>query len=104
MYTYEGSGTAGTALTLFDTAHMVDNNFGGTGTSCGTSCNLVVGFFRGDPTYNLENWKLGDLFHTNPVVVSSPSVYFMIRGNADRPLLIHSATITNGKLPTRTRL
>jgi Tfp pilus tip-associated adhesin PilY1 len=70
MYTYKGT------MTLFDTSHMADNDFGGAGTSCGTSCNLVVGFYRGDPTYNLEGWKLGDLYHTNPVVINTPSAYF----------------------------
>ena len=76
MFTYTGSGTAGSTLTSFDTSNMADRNFGGTATSCGTLCQLVVGFFRGDSTYNLEYWKLGDLFHTNPVVVASPSLYF----------------------------
>jgi len=38
--------------------------------------NLVVGFYRGEPAYNLENWKLGDLFHTNPAIVKTPLQFF----------------------------
>jgi Neisseria PilC beta-propeller domain len=36
----------------------------------------VVGYFRGDPAYNPEGWKLGDIFHSNPVTVGSPSGSF----------------------------
>lgn len=36
----------------------------------------VVGYFRGDTTYNDDDWKLGDIWHSNPVVLTSPSPYF----------------------------
>ena len=76
MWTYKGA--SGNALTLFNTTYMTDADLGGgtSATTCGTLCNLVVGFYRGDPTYNLESWKLGDLFHTNPIIVKTPNQYF----------------------------
>ena len=36
----------------------------------------VVGYFQGDPAYNPDNWKLGDIFHSNPITIGSPSAYF----------------------------
>ncbi|PKN50759.1 MAG: hypothetical protein CVU55_15355 [Deltaproteobacteria bacterium HGW-Deltaproteobacteria-13] len=36
----------------------------------------VVGFFRGESTYNLENWKLGDIFRSKPITVGTPSFFF----------------------------
>ena len=72
MWTYKGSG-----MTSFDTSSMKDADFGGTSTTtCGTLCTSVVGFYRGESAYNLENWKLGDLFHTNPMAVKTPAQFF----------------------------
>ena len=40
----------------------------------------IVGFVRGESAYNLESWKLGDIFHSNPVTIGTPSAfYFDIR-------------------------
>jgi hypothetical protein len=36
----------------------------------------VVGYFRGDTTYNPDNWKLGDVFRSTPITVGEPSQYF----------------------------
>jgi len=41
----------------------------------------VIGFYRGESSDNLELidgniWKLGDLFHTNPVAVKTPTKFF----------------------------
>jgi Tfp pilus tip-associated adhesin PilY1 len=77
-------------MTSFDTSNITDADLGtGTSTStcttqtgtCGTvtngcACGAVVGFYRGDSTYNLEQWKLGDLYHTNPVLIKTPPHYF----------------------------
>lgn len=38
--------------------------------------NAVVGFIRGDTTYNAENWKLGDVFRSTPITVGTPSTFF----------------------------
>jgi len=75
MWTYKGGLTAYTTGTIFD----ADLNVSPLSTSnCGTRCQQVVGFFRGDAAYNIEenSWKLGDLFHTNPVIVKTPSTFF----------------------------
>jgi Tfp pilus tip-associated adhesin PilY1 len=42
----------------------------------GSDAGAVVGYFRGESSFNRENWKLGDIFHSNPITVGSPSPYF----------------------------
>ncbi len=37
----------------------------------------VLGYVNGDTAYNPEGWKLGDTFHSNPITVGSPSMYFV---------------------------
>jgi type IV pilus assembly protein PilY1 len=74
MYTIKGSSTP--TMTAFTTVNMVDKDFGDSANVCGTLCQKVVGFYRGDSTYNIEGWKLGDLFHTNPAAVKTPAQYF----------------------------
>ena len=43
----------------------------------------VVGYIRGEAAYNPDQdakenvWKLGDIFHSNPVTVGTPSAYFL---------------------------
>jgi Tfp pilus tip-associated adhesin PilY1 len=74
-------------MTRFNTTNITDADLGtGTSTSTctaqtgtcitGCACGAVVEFYRGNPAYNLEQWKLGDLYHTNPVLVQTPSQYF----------------------------
>ncbi|MDH4266710.1 MAG: PilC/PilY family type IV pilus protein [Deltaproteobacteria bacterium] len=36
----------------------------------------IVGYFRGESSYNPEFWKLGDIFHSNPVTIGTPSPFF----------------------------
>jgi Tfp pilus tip-associated adhesin PilY1 len=46
----------------------------------------VVEYIRGDPAYNKEQdisdlpngptWKLGDIFHSNPITIGTPDIYF----------------------------
>jgi Tfp pilus tip-associated adhesin PilY1 len=38
--------------------------------------NAIVGYFRGDPAYNPDNWKLGDVFRSTPITVGTPSAFF----------------------------
>ncbi len=71
MWTYKS--TTGTALTSFDTTNITAADLGVADT---TARDKVVGFYRGDSTYNQESWKLGDLFHTNPMVIKTPTQYF----------------------------
>ena len=36
----------------------------------------VVGYFRGEAAYNPDNWKLGDIFHSAPITIATPSYFF----------------------------
>ena len=66
----------GGALTDFTTANIAPVDLALTSTDT-ASRDLIVGFVRGEsPTYNKENWKLGDIFRSAPVTVGSPSAYF----------------------------
>lgn len=42
-----------------------------------TARDSVVKFIRGEATDNIENWKLGDVWHSNPKVLTSPSPSFV---------------------------
>ncbi|NPV03717.1 MAG: hypothetical protein HPY67_03180 [Syntrophaceae bacterium] len=68
IYTYKSG-----ALTAFNTTNITAANLG---VSTTTRRNEVVGFIRGEPTYNKDNWKLGDTFRSNPVTVGTPSAWF----------------------------
>ncbi len=42
--------------------------------STAAALNLVIGYLTGDTTYNIENWKLGDVFRSTPITISTPSI------------------------------
>jgi hypothetical protein len=42
-----------------------------------TQRDMIVGFIRGESASNRDNWKLGDVFRSNPVTVGTPSYYFI---------------------------
>ncbi len=67
MWTYKGS------VVAFNTTNITALDLGVT---TDTRRNEVVGFYRGEAAYNLENWKLGDIFHSNPVAIRTPTSYF----------------------------
>jgi len=52
----------------------------------------VVGFFRGESTYNIENWKLGDIFRSKPITVGTPSTYFEDIRDANHAFATHRST------------
>jgi len=68
MYTLKNG-----AMTLFNTSYITAADLA---VADDAARNLVVGFYRGEPAYNLENWKLGDLFHTNPAIIKTPLQFF----------------------------
>ena len=37
----------------------------------------IIGYIVGNTAYNPDNWELGDIFHSNPIVIGSPSTYFI---------------------------
>lgn len=60
------------ALYDFTTANVTDTDLG-VATGVGAS---VIGYIRGDSTYNQENWKLGDVFRSTPITVGTPSAFY----------------------------
>jgi hypothetical protein len=74
IYTYKSG-----ALTAFNTTNITATNLG---VSTTTRRNEIVGFIRGEcpnppgTCYNMDNWKLGDTFRSNPVTVGTPSTFF----------------------------
>ncbi|MCX5849915.1 MAG: PilC/PilY family type IV pilus protein [Deltaproteobacteria bacterium] len=61
------------AMIDFTTANLTNANLS---VSSDATRSMVVGFFRGEGTYNLENWKLGDIFRSKPITVGTPSSFF----------------------------
>ena len=51
--------------------------------------NAVVGYFRGETTYNPENWKLGDVFRSTPITVGTPSVFYDDMRDATNQFAVH---------------
>jgi hypothetical protein len=68
IYTYKSG-----ALTPFTTSNITYQDLN---VADNTRRNEVVGFIRGESTYNKENWKLGDTFRSNPITVGTPSTYY----------------------------
>ncbi|MEI6608232.1 MAG: PilC/PilY family type IV pilus protein [Deltaproteobacteria bacterium] len=67
------------ALTSFTTDNITPADVGittGTDTEKNNQRNAVVGYFRGETTYNLDDWKLGDVFRSTPITVGTPSSFF----------------------------
>jgi len=61
------------SLTDFTTTYITTTDLG---VSTTTERDAIVGYFRGESSYNLEYWKLGDIFHSNPVTIGTPSPFF----------------------------
>ena len=91
--TYTGS------LTNFDTS-LSPLNFGLLTTNT-TRRNEIVGYIRGEDAFNDDNWKLGDIWHSSPIVISSPNIYFRDARDAndafDTFRIDNQRTSANGK-------
>ncbi len=71
MYTLLGG-----TMTPFNTS-ISPTYFGYKDDAAGQSArDAVVGYFRGDPSYNQDSWKLGDIFHSNPITIASPPIFY----------------------------
>jgi Tfp pilus tip-associated adhesin PilY1 len=66
----------GSALTDFTAANITSYETSTGTTILGSTVSSVVGFLRGESAYNTENWKLGDVFRSNPVTIGTPSTYY----------------------------
>jgi len=64
---------SGTSLIDFNTTNISPANLGVT---TATQQSLIIGFFHGESTYNIEGWKLGDIFRSKPITVGTPSYFF----------------------------
>jgi type IV pilus assembly protein PilY1 len=71
------------SINKFLQANLTDNdlNLGPDATNCNSECQKLVSYVRGTDTYDIKvaedkNWKLGDMFHSNPVIVGEPSRFF----------------------------
>ena len=72
IYTYKGG-----AMVAFNTTNILTTDLN---VSTSAQQNQVVGYVRGDSSYNPEiiagepgPWKLGDIFHSNIVTIGTPS-------------------------------
>ena len=65
------------SLVDFNTTNITPQDLGYTAGDT-TSQAKVIGYIRGNPTYNPEanNWKLGDVFRSTPMTIGSPSAYY----------------------------
>ena len=67
------------ALTSFTTTNITPADVGittGTDTVKNGQRDAIVGYFRGETTYNVDDWKLGDVFRSTPITVGTPSAFF----------------------------
>jgi hypothetical protein len=67
IYTYKSG-----AIAAFLTSNITKENLG---VSTDGERDAIVGYFRGESAHNPDYWKLGDIFHSNPITIGSPSEY-----------------------------
>jgi len=89
--TYKGG-----ALTPFTTNNIAPADVGittGTTTEQNTARNKIVGYIRGETTFNPElgGWKLGDVFRSTPITVGTPSAYYEDTRDCNRRFAEHRA-------------
>ncbi len=70
IYTYKSG-----AMRSFNTTNITPEDLG-QGSDKTTERDSIVGYIRGEATYNPDSWKLGDIFHSNPVTIGKPSSYY----------------------------
>jgi hypothetical protein len=68
IITYKGG-----SITDFTTANITAADLG---VAIEAERNAIVGYIRGEAAYNPDNWKLGDMFHSTPITVGTPSAFF----------------------------
>jgi Tfp pilus tip-associated adhesin PilY1 len=68
IFTYKSG-----ALTVFLPSNMTKEDLG---VSTDAERDSIVGYFRGESARNPDNWKMGDIFHSNPLTVGTPSSFF----------------------------
>jgi Tfp pilus tip-associated adhesin PilY1 len=61
------------SLIAFNTTNITPADLGVTTTG---QRDAIIGYIRGESAYNPDNWKLGDIFRSNPITIGTPSAYF----------------------------
>lgn len=64
--------------------------------STDTARNSIVGYIHGESASNPDNWKLGDIYLSNPVTIGTPSPFFTDKGY-DSFRIANERTSENGK-------
>jgi hypothetical protein len=64
----------------------------------------VVGYIRGEATYNPENWKLGDVFRSTPITVGTPSAYYDDIRDTNNAFATHRANHVRSSSPYTGRI
>jgi Tfp pilus tip-associated adhesin PilY1 len=54
----------------------VSLNYTTLGVATAAEATAIIGYLRGNPAYNPDNWKLGDVFRSTPITVGTPSAFF----------------------------
>jgi len=62
------------------------------GVSTDAERTAIVGYFKGNSTYNPDNWKLGDVFRSTPITVGTPSAFFDDIRDANNAFAAHRTT------------
>ncbi len=97
IYTYKGSNP----LTAFTTANITPTDLGIQQVTqveinnAPTWRTEIVGYIRGESAYNVDNWKLGDIFRSSPITVGTPTQYFQDRYDAANPTAYDTFRATN---------
>lgn len=73
------------SIVEFNTTIITTADLGITPSSDTARRDAVVGYIRGESGRNPDNWKLGDIFHSNPITIGSPSPFFDDSRDANRP-------------------
>ncbi len=95
IYTYKDG-----LILPFTTANIAPEYLGLAVTET-TQRDAIVGYVRGEATHNPDNWKLGDMFHSSPITIGTPSSYFSDTRDANNAFSTfrenHERTTANGK-------
>ena len=68
IFTYKSG-----AITSFLTSNIVKEDLE---ISTDSERDSIVGYIRGESAYNPDLWKLGDIFHSSPITIGTPSANF----------------------------
>ena len=88
IYTYKGAST----LAAFTAANIATADLGVATTG---ERDDIVGYIRGESAYNIDNWKLGDIFRSSPITVGTPTPYFRDSIDTTNPTAYDSFRATN---------